>query len=300
MIKNFGHAGNAGDTIAALPTLKTYYEKTGIKPILYLIKDHPTKYHHESVVHPVKNENGEHVSLNQNMIDLLTPLLKAQDYLEDVRQIDWFDKSDTVQCNLSEIRNQGINTSSGDLRRWYFYILPELVCDLSKQYIFIDDAEKDFAKGKIVICRTERYLNEQIDYSFLKDYEEKLIFSGTMREYNTFCMQFDLQIPKLNISNFSELAQALKQSNGLISNQTMVFQIAEGLKINRAVEVCYYANNVIPTGANGYDFYAQQALEYYFHIMNGSLEGYKEKIKAFTNAKAFNNQNKEGLTHEGN
>jgi len=277
-IKNFGHAGNTGDVLAALPALREYYTKTGIKPVLYLIKDHPAVYY-EGAVHPVKDEIGNYVSLNQNMIDLLTPLLKEQDYLEDVRWIDVNDDSDVVQVNLSKIRDSGINTAFGDLRRWYFYILPELACDLSKQYIHVPDTDKDIAKGKTIICRTERYNNQLIDYSFLKEYEDDLVFSGTMREYNSFCMNFDLYIPKLNVENFLELAQALKQSNGLISNQTMIFQIAEGLKIPRAVEIYREAQNVIPIGEKAFDFMQTTGGEYYFHIINGTLDKFIDKIK---------------------
>ncbi len=277
-IKNFGHAGNCGDTWAALPSLKTYYEKSGIKPVLYLIKDHPAIYY-EGAVHPIKNEIGGHVCLNQAMIDKMMPLLKVQPYLEDVRQIDWEDKSSVVQVNLSEVRNTFVNAPYGMLSRWYFYVFPDFACDLSKQYIFVPDAEKDFANNKIIISRTERYQNQNIEYDFLKEYEDDLLFSGTMREYNNFCMNFDLNIPKLDISNFLELAQALKQSKGLISNQTQIVQIAEGLKTPRAVELCHFAPNVIPIGEKAYDFYSMQGLQWYFHEFNGTTATYLEQLK---------------------
>ena len=277
-IKTFGHAGNCGDTIASLPSLRQFYNKTGAKPILYLIKDNPAEYA-EGVTHPVANEAGEFVCLNQGMIDLLTPLLKAQDYLEDVRQIDFNDDTLKVDINLSKIRDTFCNIPYGDIRRWYFYPFPDLACDLSKQYIFVPDAEKDFAKGKIIIARTERYLNEVLDYSFLKEYEDDLLFAGTMREYNNFTMNFDLNIRKLNINNFLELAQALKQSKGLLSNQTMIFQIAEGLHVPRAVELCASAPNVIPIGEQAYDFYNQFALELYFHEFNGTTNIFIDNLK---------------------
>lgn len=269
--KTFAHFGNTGDILASLPAMREFYNKTKIKPTLYLVKDHPAEYYNEAV-HPIKNEFGQNVSLNEVMISMLMPLLKQQDYLQDVIMIESKDyESYNIDFNLSKIRDAFYNIPFGDIRRWYFYLYPELACDLSKQYILVPDTDKDFAKDKIVICRTERYQNEQIDYSFLKEYEDNLVFSGTMREYNNFCMQFDLNIRKLNISNFLELAQALKQSKGLMSNQTMIFQIAEGMKIPRVVELCSYAPNVIPVGEQAYDFYAQMAAELYFHTLNGTL-----------------------------
>lgn len=281
MIKTFAHAGNAGDVIAALPALRAFYRKTGTKPILYLIRNHPAEYY-EGAVHPVKDENGNTVNLNDEMIALLTPLLKQQEYIEDVRVCGVeFGEWDVA---LSEIRNTFCNIPFHDLRRWYFYVYPDLACDLSEQYLFVPDSEKNFTKDKIIIARSERYHSGHVDndnegYSFLKKYEDNLVFSGTMREHNKFCMDYDLNIPKLSINNFLELAQALKQSNGLVSNQTMIFQIAEGLKIPRVVELCSFAPNVIPTGENAFDFHHVVHLKYYFHLLNGTIPEYVKEIE---------------------
>lgn len=271
-ITNFSHAGNTGDVIASLPALRQFYRKTGRKPILFLVKDHPAEYY-EGATHPVKDENGNYVSLNKQMIDMLIPLLKCQDYLEDVKETTAFDmdmaltpeecNENNIHINLSKIRDTFCNIPNGAIQRWYFYVYPDLACDLTEKWLYVQDAEKNYAKDKLIVARTERYLNENIDYSFLKKYEDDLLFAGTMREYNNFCMNFDLCIPKLHIENFLQLAQALKQSKGLLSNQTMIFQIAEGLKIPRIVELCAHAPNVIPMGEYAYDFYAQLAVENY-------------------------------------
>lgn len=277
--KTMAHFGNTGDILASLPAMREFYVKTGIKPTLYLVKDHPAEYY-TGAVHPVKNEAGQNVSLNEGMISMLIPLLKEQDYLQDVlikESVDY--NPEEIDVNLSFTRDNFCNIPFGDIRRWYFYCFPDLACDLSKQYIHVPDSEKDLAKGKIIICRTERYQNETLDYSFLKEYEDDLLFSGTMREYNNFCMQFDINIRKLSISNFLELAQAIKQAKALMSNQTMIFQIAEGLKTPRVVELCSYAPNVIPTGEMAFDFYSQTALEMYFHTLNGTYGSYATTYK---------------------
>jgi hypothetical protein len=64
----------------------------------------------------------------------------------------------------------------------------------------------------------------------------------------------------------------------------MIFQIAEGLKIPRIVELCAHAPNVIPVGEMAFDFYAQNALEMYFHTLNGTfstiVESYKQENPA--------------------
>jgi len=158
-----------------------------------------------------------------------------------------------------------------------------LTCDLSKPYITVPNTKKDFAKGKIIVARTERYTNPNIDYSFLKKYKDRIVFSGTDLECRLFKARYNLKIPSLKITNFLELAQALKQSDGLISNQTQIAQIAEGMKIPRVVELCKFAPNVDFVGEGGYEFYAQEALEYFFHKLNNTEnefnEAYKEKMR---------------------
>lgn len=258
MIKNFTHHGNSGDTISGLPVLAEYFKKTGIKPNLYLVQDHPAEYA-EGVTHPIKDKNGVNVSLSEEMVNKLIPLLLCQPYLDEVKKLE----EEEIHVNLCDIRENGINMSAGDLSRWYFYVFPDLACDLSKQYLFIPETDKNFAKGKIVISRTERYHNDFIDYTFLKEYEDDCLFVGTMREYNNFCMRFDLNIRKLAVNNFLELAQAIKQSRFHISNQTFAFQLSEKMKHPRVLEVCPWCPNVIPVGEDAYDFLSQKGLEYY-------------------------------------
>ena len=272
---NFSHTGSIGDCHASIPAMREHYRKTGKKINLYLTAGIKAEYY-DGAVHPTKNENGEQVMLNEAMIKMMIPLYKEQEFINDCK----LDEGEKIDIDLGLIRDTFVNMPYGDLRKWYFYIYPDLACDLSKQYIFVPDLDTDIAKGKIVVARSERYRNDRIDYSFLKPYEDDLVFSGTMREYNNFCMQFDLNIRKLNITDFLQLAQILKQSRGLIANQTMITQIAEGLKIPRIVELCSFAPNVYLVGENAYEFYAQQGLEYYFHVLNGTVDKYFETLKA--------------------
>lgn len=264
-IKNtFLHSGNAGDTVGALPAIREFYRKTGIKPILYLRKG-VEAFYYEGAVHPVKDqETGKTVMLNDFMISMLMPLLKAQDFLEDVKI--WTDEE--IGCDMDQIRETYVGMPNFSINRWYFYVYPDLACDLSKPWLIVPDAEKDLAKGKIIITRTERYTNPHIDYSFLKPYEDELIFSGTMREYNVFCMNYDLNIRKLTVTNFLDLAQAIKQSRFHISNQTLANQIGQGIFHPSILELCSFAPNCIQIGEDRYDFFAQKALEYYFESLH--------------------------------
>jgi hypothetical protein len=130
-----------------------------------------------------------------------------------------------------------------------------------------------------MITRSERYTNPSLDYSFLKPYEEDLLFCGTQREWNSFCMSYDLNVRKLNISNFLDLAQAINQCRFHITNQTQAFQLSEGLKVPRMLEICSYAANCIPIGEHAFDYQNQLGMEYAFHALNGTTELFLDKKK---------------------
>lgn len=256
--KSFLHFGNSGDCIAALPAIKELAKKSGKKANYYLFKNRKAIYY-QGAVHPVKDDAGTMVMLNDKMIEMLIPLFKQQDYIEDAKE--W--SGEEIDVDLNKIRETNVNCPYGDLRRWYFYPFPNLSCDLSKQYIEVPDLDTNISEGKIIVNRTERYTNELISYFFLKKYEPNVIFAGTKGEYEKFCKEWKLDIPYLEVGDFLELAQIIKQAKLFVGNQSMCFQIAEGLKIPRICELCHFAPNVIPTGEYAYDFYAQVGLEYY-------------------------------------
>lgn len=272
---SFSHTGNIGDVWASIPAMSQHYINTGKKVNLYLEANIPATYY-KGAIHPTKDESGANVMLNQKMIDMMIPLLKEQDFINEVKV--WEDEK--IDVYLAWFRETHVGLPNFSINRWYFYVFPDLTCDLSGVWLQVPDAEKDLAKGKIIITRSERYQNDRIDYSFLKPYEEDCLFCGTMREYNNFCMSYDLNIPKFNVSNFLVLAQAIKQCRFHITNQTQAFQLSEGLKIPRILELCSLAANCIPIGKDAYDFQAQLGLEYAFHKLNGTVDSFMESVKS--------------------
>lgn len=273
-VTTFLHSGSIGDCWASIPAMKEYHRKTGNKVLLYLTNGQAAFYY-EGATHPTKNSDGVQVMLNESMIKMMIPLFKVQPFIHDVK----IHNGEPIGINLNRIRETFVNMPSHPLQHWYFYVFPDLTCDITKPYIDVPETKNNFAIGKVIVARTERYQNTIIDYSFLKEYQNDIIFSGTDLEYRLFTARFYLDIPRLKIDNFLELAQAVKQSRGLISNQTQIFQLAEGTKSPRAVELCRFAPNVIAMGENAFEFYAQEALEYFFHTLNGTLNVYLESKK---------------------
>jgi hypothetical protein len=144
----------------------------------------------------------------------------------------------------------------------------------------VPDTDRDLCTGKVLINRTDRYTNPNINYEFLKKYEDECRFIGTQREWNNLCMQNDLNIRKLHVDNFLEYAQAVKQSKFYISNQSQGFQLAQGLMHPRLLEACPWASNVIVYGEHAYDFINQMGLEYHFDVLfNGESPSPDELYK---------------------
>lgn len=272
-IVTFCHSGTIGDIFASLPAIRqgTIWaaEQRGEpqKALLYLIKNQQY-VGPENAAHPTKNEAGESVMLSQAVCESIVPLLLAQDYIAEVKIVNPTDLP-PVEIDLDKVRMEYVGGSQFPIQRWYFYVFPQLTCDLTHPWITVSDAEKDWAKGKIIVNRTERYLNENIDYSFLKEYQDDILFFGTMKEYNLFTMRFNLNIRKLPVKNFLELAQAIKQAKFYLGNQSSGYQVAEGMKTPRIVEIFDRAPDVTPFGPNGYDFLANAAVRMYVKELGG-------------------------------
>lgn len=276
---SFLHNGSIGDVWASIPAMREYYRKTGKKVMLYLVNGQAAIYY-EGATHPTLGDDGKTmVMLNETVIKMMLPLLRAQEFIEDASI--W--SNQTIMFDLNRIRETFVNMPNHPLSHWYFYVFPDLYADTSQVYIDVPETEKDFAKGKVIVTRSERYLNPNISYRFLKKHQPDLLFVGTDLEYMIFKYRFGLMdLERLIINDFLELAQALKQCKFHLSNQTQAFQISEGIKIPRIAELCKFAPNVIPMGGKAYSFYAQEGLEYLFNALNGTLDDY---IKTYRNVR---------------
>lgn len=260
-IIKYKHSCNAGDLISILPGIKHAYDELGKKGVVYQRLNMPGDYY-IGAQHPVKN-NDIQVCCNQHQFDMLKPLIEAQEYIESFEI--W--KGQDVDVDFDIIREGLYSTMpAGSINRWVWYAFPTLACDLSIKSINAPREGFDInkIKDKVIVNLTSRYRNHLISYFFLKEWESELIFAGTKDEHATFCSDYELNIPYLEVSNFLELAQYIDNCKFLLSNQSMCWNLAENLKKLRVLEVCKQAPNCVPNGAGGYDFLQQGALEIYF------------------------------------
>ena len=241
---SFLHSGHLGDVINALPIIKEISKNS--KCNLYLQTD--KKLENDAIGYKHK---GDHIYMNDRMVNMVLPLLKNQNFLNSVDKFN----NEQIDVDLDLFRKIPMNFNLDEVR-WYFHLTGVHV-DLSKQYLFADEHKR--IKNKIVIMRSTRRKNNFINYKFLNNYEN-VIFLGLKDEYE----DLKLEIPKLEFydcKDFLEAAEIIKSSKFFIGNSSFGFTMAEGLKIPRVMESYPDFPVIYPNGGHGYDFYFQVHFE---------------------------------------
>ena len=122
------------------------------------------------------------------MMGMLKPLLEYQEYIDGV--VEWKGEKvdfDTIYTRDSRV----IPIPNSDLYHWVFFVFPQMACDLSEDWIRLPPNENSFhdivTSEHAIINRTARYTNPYINYYFLKEYQDRIIFSVTEDEHKKFC-----------------------------------------------------------------------------------------------------------------
>jgi len=250
---------NSGDLITMLPGFKKLYLETGKKTTIYQRLDMPA-YYYDDANHPVKDEKGVQVCMNEATFLMMKPLLESQEYVGSYEI--WQGEKVDFDFDLTRHSSQ-IPLPGGDIHAWATLIFPQLECDLSQPWI---DVPHTSIGNRILINRTGRYNNPYIDYHFLKEIDSKnLAFIGTKSEQDKFCEDWGLKITRIDTGDFRLLAMAIKSCRFFIGNQSLCWHISDAMKQKRILEVCTAYPNSFPTGKNGHAFIAQGALEFYFN-----------------------------------
>jgi hypothetical protein len=263
------HAVNPGDLIAAMGAIKKFYDVTKHKTIVSQSTATPAAYY-PGAVHPTVNERGENICCNKYMWQMLKPLIESQYYVHEFEEYEG--QRIDLDFNIIRGNNKFVNLPHGAIQCWLPLAFPDLSFDISQPWMTLEgkcptNIKKQVA-GKVLLNFTERYRNSVIDYFFLKNYTDDLIFAGTEREHYLFCNRWNLGVPRLEIKDFLELAWAIKESRFLLANQSMNWNIAEALKTPRLLEICSYAQNCIHgVGAESYGFLHQVGAEHLFRML---------------------------------
>lgn len=240
---HFKHSGNSGDIIYSLPAVYAL-SKNG-KAFLHLHANQKGDYRKK--YHPLGG-----VMLNEKIIKMLQALLL---YQPRIAVCDTY-SGQPVDYDLDLIRQHPISLSKGSISRWYFHVFG-IYSNLSDPWLTAPKNEN--FSNHIVIARSHRYRAPGIDYTFLKKYKNK-IFVGVPEEYADM-KQYLPELEYYPVNDFLELAAIINGCRLFVGNQSLPFSIAEGLKVNRLLEIFYETPNVIVEGKGGHDFYYQEHFE---------------------------------------
>lgn len=269
---SFKHFCNPGDLVASMAAIKSYYDGTGKKVTLYQQKNLQASYYQGARHGTVSDADGTTmVCMNTKMFDMIKPLVESQEYIDKMEEF----TGQKILVDLDVIRKEiFVNLPHGMIQSWPMFAYPDLAYDLSKPWIDlqpnkeIEDKILPQVNGKILLNFTERYRNEHISYFFLRKYKHDLIFAGTDIEHLLFMNKWKVDMPKLKVDNFLELAYALKHCKFVLCNQSMVWNISAAIKSPHVLEVSEYANNCMAfVGEKSYGFYHQSGVEYYVNLL---------------------------------
>jgi hypothetical protein len=245
------HSGNAGDIIYSLNAVRSASLLHDEQVVLFLKLDVPIQLH-PSFKHPLGG-----VMLNKYMFDNLKPLLLECEFIYDVLPY----TNQKVDYDFDKFREVGFNLGAGDIKKWYLYAFPELQehfysCIFNSPY---------YAEGNyIVVNRSERYNNGQLDYSILNQVKYPIYFVGTEIEYALLKSKVE-KLEYVKHLNFLDLKNFISNSSLFIGNQSMCYSIAEQCGANRLLEVYYGCPNVI---TKGFEMFNQEGFEYALKHLN--------------------------------
>ena len=253
-IKTILHSFKIGDLISFLPGLQHIHIESGDKFHIYQRLDLRT-------VHAIDSSD---VCMTRESFEFVKPLIESQDYIEKFEI--W--EGQEVDIDFDKTRDSRIiPMPAGDIYFWAYIVCPDLQTDLSYPWLHVREKEDWFFDDKIIVNRTPRYTNPFISYFFLKNYQDKIIFSGTEKEHEEFCKSFNLELTLLKADNYLEIARIMKACKFLLSNQSSHFHVANGMKTPRLLELSPAYPNTFPQGQNGYVFMYQSTLELQFKKM---------------------------------
>ena len=208
---SFKHAGDAGDVVFSLPTIRALGGGT-----LYLNKL-------PGLVREV---------MTQAKRDFIAPLLESQPYISSVQMY----SGNAVCYDLNYWREyyfkhpeKGLSLASFCCRA---FDVDESV--LNEPWLVCDKKEIE----PVVIARSPRYHLAEFPWKrVVQKYKSQSVFVGLQAEHAEFCSAFGY-VPFYNVANALDLAMVINGAKLAILNQSFPGAIAEGLKKPKILECC--------------------------------------------------------------
>ncbi len=221
-------------------------------------------FYYDGQTNSTVDKDGVSVCMNEQLFSMLKPLIEAQNYIHSFEI--WEGQEVDLDCDKTR-DSRAIPMPYGTLHSWNEAVFPQFATDLSEAWLKVEQEsiKKEYYQDKIIINRTQRYVNPYVTFYFLKEHEDKVLFSGTDAEHSWFCSQWGLKLEKITVDNFYQLAQIISWCKFGIYNQSMHFHLSDAMKRPRILELCGQFANTFITGKNGHQFYHENSLQETFH-----------------------------------
>jgi len=227
----FKHAGDTGDIIASMPTIRAL----GGGALL------------------LHTANWTREQMSDSKVESIRSLLITQPYIEDVRWL--FHDDHPVDVNLNDFRAAYFRDfkkpnfpKQRNLCEW---ILRTHGCDpdeQNKQWLHVEPHHV----APVIVNRTGAgriashvYRNNAFPWRrIVEKYRDAIAFVGTPAEYTDFVRQFGLVLYH-RTNTLRDLAEVIAGAELFIGNQSCAYAIAEGLKKPAILEVCPWLPNCL-------------------------------------------------------
>ena len=230
----FNHSGNMGDILYSLYFCKEFVEARGLEKPKFNMQ------YGIRAVYPGKHPNGN-FRLTKQAGEFIKPFLEATGLFT---EITISDKPPMGCFNLDTFRKLGLSLDgASSITHWYYPLVPDHLPKKFYQPIFSKEVAKH---DKIVVIRTDRYLNSKVDVSKLRYCRDRLLFLGTSDEHRALQAKIG-PIEYKPINNLLEAAEILLGARGVIGNPSGLYSLAEVLKVPR-IFICPLRTNVQPIG----------------------------------------------------
>jgi hypothetical protein len=211
----FRHSGDLGDILAALGVIRHF--PNGPHDLFFVDRN---------IVPPRTNPLCFRA-------EVLAPLIRVQPYIKSC-----VCSEEHVDLDFSHFRAHYQRTHSLQWSQFEYAKVrfPELTTNRGVDpWLFVEPDEK--FKGRVIVARSPRYNNPLMPWQrIVEKYGERILFVGIDAEYTTFCSAFG-NVERLVVENYLDLARAMAGAELFIGNQSSPYNIAEGLKIRRILEV---------------------------------------------------------------
>lgn len=198
---SFFHAGDLGDVIAALPSIRAL----GGGHLFIGERD---------------GRSGGRESLRGLRYDSIRPLLTAQPYIDSVQ---WCERSPDIAHDFSGFRHDHI--MGENLAQWQARHLGVAISETP--WLIASPSEK--TKGRVLFSRSLRYHSPRFQWDqALKRFKDPL-FIGLPTEYMAFQTKWGKPLESYMAADLLELAQLIAGAELLVCNQSCPYWIAAGL-----------------------------------------------------------------------